>query len=198
MKNIICFSSQKQSGKDAAASHFIKIKGGDWTRQAFADGIKDSFCELFGVTKEFIEEWKENPEIPPGFNITCREALQFVGDGFRGIKSDVWIEYALRTAKDHDLVIPDGRYLNELARVKECGGTIILIYRPGHLNNIKHLSEAEIRPIIKWFVDNDIPEGKFDHKLYNCNVQGVEFIDFYLINDGTLEDWQNKIEEYLI
>ena len=189
---VACISGQKRNGKDEAAELFVQ---NGWEKHAFADAIKDSFCELFGVTREFIEEWKENPEPPPGFLITIREALQFVGDGFRKIKAKVWVEHAFRRAGDKTL-FSDGRYINELKACKNAGGINILIYRVGFLNESNHPSEAQIRPYLKFLIKNNVPEGKVDPQVFEGS--GLEpLIDYWLINNGTLEEWYKKIEKYL-
>ena len=121
--NLIGLLGQKQQGKGVTADFITKLLPNKTVRIiAFADGIKDSFCTLFGVTREFIEEWKENPNPPPGFLMTVRKSLQFIGDGFRGIKEKVWIDQAVEKIRKETWwrtihVVEDVRYINEITNL---------------------------------------------------------------------------------
>ena len=207
MIELLGIASQKQHGKDSLCSIFKDaMKGYEVSKVAFADGIKESFCQLFDVDTKFIEEWKENPNPPPGWDMTVRKALQFIGDGFRGIKPLVWVDQAARTVekgkwwkKIH--VFSDIRYVNELKKTKEMGGFVILMYRPGYMNDINHPSENQVGAILNWFLKMGIPEGPIDLNDLELNTPGVKCIDYFLINDGGLEDLRakliNKVIPYL-
>jgi hypothetical protein len=189
----IAIAGQKQNGKDEAANAIVEEMGEGWKRIAFADQIKDTFCELYGVTREWIEEWKERKENPPNFNMTVRQALQLVGDDFRKIKDDVWIVKAFQNGGNEGSVGSDSRYLNELKTVRELGGINILIYRPGFLNDIDHPSEKQLRPILDWFIEHNIPEGKFQKsKIFPL----ANLIDYFYINDGSLMEWISKMKKF--
>ena len=58
----IGISGKARSGKDTVADLlFPKLPSlhiGEWRRVAFADKLKDIMCQVFGVTRDFIEEWK--------------------------------------------------------------------------------------------------------------------------------------------
>jgi hypothetical protein len=201
MLKLIGIAGQKQNGKDLLTDCLEKDLIDRVTRVAFADGIKDTLCELFGVTRAWIEEWKEKPEPPPGWNMTVRKTLQFIGDGFRQIKGSIWVDQAARRVEAEQWyrilhVFTDIRYFNELEKTKELNGYVVLVYRPGYLNDIDHPSEALLRPLIKWFVEHrqegyvsDIPAGA---------PRGANMIDLFLVNDGTIEDFNAKIRRYLL
>jgi hypothetical protein len=207
MSKTIAIFGQKQMGKTDGGQYivdFFNNNGQKWKTLAFADAIKDSFCELFGVTREFIEIWKENPSTPPGWQMTVRKALQFIGDGFRGIKSDVWIAHTLNDVKKWDgngVVIVDGRYINEFIACKKINSIVMLIYRPGFLNDIDHPSEKQVKPILDWFLKWDVPEGwvSKDVKDYiDINSPSItDYVDLWIKNDGTKEQYQAKIEKYM-
>ena len=88
-------AGQKQNGKDTVADYVQDQLAQDdefvfkFERAAFAANVKRVFVETFDVTYEFIEKWKTIPEPPPGFDMSVREGLQFIGDGFRKIKSSI-------------------------------------------------------------------------------------------------------------
>lgn len=185
---IIGVAGQFRQGKDMASDHLASRL--DLSRDAFAYGVKKVFCEYFGVDADFVERWKVIDEPPPGFSMPVRRGLQFIGDGFRKIRDDVWVESLFRRTPT-DVAISDVRYRNELAAVQDRGGKNLLVYRPGYLNDDPNGSEAQIRPFVEHFlaagkegaVDSD---GKFG------------LVDFFVINDGGLDDFYAKLDELVI
>ena len=197
---------QMAAAKDTVANHLVyKLNENNtvedriaWKRLGFADAVKKVFMDSFNVDWDFIENWKRKDEVPPTFDITVRKALQQIGDGFRKIQGDVWIRTALRN-KDN-VVISDGRYLNEAAMIKQKGGVNILLWRPGFENNDPNPSESQIRPYVE-YCKNHCDEGpiKFNiqHWIDDCVAELIEF-DYFLVNDGTLDTLQSKINEKLL
>lgn len=158
--NIIGIGGQLGSGKDTLADYLAgtlnkRYKCGlIWQRIGFAHAVKKVFMDSFDVTWNFIEEWKRKPEAPPGFDKNIRQSLQFIGDGFRQIKSNIWIETAFR--QDVPKVISDVRYLNEAQAIREHGGVTVLVWRSGYENNDPNPSEAQIKPTVDWFVKSGL------------------------------------------
>jgi hypothetical protein len=192
---IICFSGQKLQGKDLAADYLAAVLG--WERSAFAAAVKEIYCETFGVDLEFVEKWKSREEIPPGFEMTVRESLQFIGDGFRRIQGSIWVNLAFRNIY-RQTIFSDGRYINELKRVHTEGGINVLLYRPGHINDDPNGSEAQIKPLVEWFVEHGW-EGVFDESHFTGNVpEPVKLVDIFLRNDGTPEELYVKLDNIVI
>lgn len=156
MSMIIGIAGQLASGKDTVADHLADVLNKEtnvkFKRSAFAGAVKKVFKDTFGKDLGFIERWKRINSPPPGFAKNMREALQFIGDGFRQIKPDIWLEIAMRDKDPR--VISDARYLNEANAIKQEGGFNIMIWRPGHENNDPNLSEAQIKPLIDWCSKN--------------------------------------------
>lgn len=182
---IIGVAGQQRQGKDVASDHLALGMG--LKRGAFATGVKQVFCEYFGVDMDFVERWKVVDEPPPGFLISVRKALQFIGDGFRNIKDDVWIERLFRQHPDN-VVISDVRYRNELAAIRARGGLNILVYRPGFMNDDPNGSEAQIRPFVEHFLGSGV-EGRVS------SDGDFSLVDFFLVNDGGIEDFYAKVDE---
>ena len=118
----IAVTGQLAMGKDVFCDYLCdelnQNSAEKWSRNAFANAVKDTFCNAFDVDREFIEKWKRVPEAPPGFLLPIRQCLQFIGDGYRKIRDEIWIEIALRdTGKN--LIISDGRYINEAKAIKQ-------------------------------------------------------------------------------
>jgi hypothetical protein len=224
---IVGVSSQCRNGKDTLADYLaprltrnvaLPAHGGivyeeaPWRRGSFAAAVKDIFCKTFDKTLDFVEEWKTRSESPPGMNMPVREAMTFIGDGFRKIQPNIWIETLFRQENDpYGRVISDCRYTNEARRVKQEGGMMILLYRPGFLNDDNNGSEAEIRPYIEW-CRNTEQEGVIAtwdrYKKYGegviKNIANREFFetlglfDLFLINNGTIDDLYRKVDQIVI
>lgn len=188
MKLLGC-AGQLRNGKDVTADYLAHKLG--WARGAFASNVKRIFCETFNVDSDFIEQWKTISEPPPGFSMPVRQALQFIGDGFRSIKDGIWIEKLLK-CNTNSLIISDIRYKNELLKVKQLNGHNILIHRPGFLNDDPNPSEAVMKEFVLHFLDNKL-EGKVESK-----SEAYSLIDFFLINDGTLDDLYSKIDNLVL
>jgi hypothetical protein len=158
---------QKQNGKDTLADYLAskltyteegyftdtteaKRTQYIWGRGSFAGAVKKIFCDAFDFKAEDIDTWKVLRDPPPGFDENVRKALTFIGDGFRKIKSNVWIERAFRGTEWHHKVFSDIRYINEARKVKSVGGFTILIHGRDGLNYDANRSEAELRPYISW------------------------------------------------
>jgi len=170
-----------------------------WKRAAFANAVKRVYETSFGVDREFIEKWKRNSDPPPGMLMNVRQGLQFIGDGFRKIKDEIWIEIALR---EEMIVLSDSRYINEAKAVRDNGGMMIVMYRPGFLNDDPNLSESQIKPIIEFCVKY-LKEGDIWSQINAMEVKpnipnGLNFYDYFFINDGTLEDLYKKVDDELV
>jgi len=203
MAKVIAIAGQLGNGKDALADYLVERLNsnnltGPWVRSAFANAVKEVYQNSFGVDREFIEKWKRNPDPPPGMLKNVRQSLQFIGDGFRMIKGDIWIEIALRGEAQR--IISDSRYINEAKAVQAQCGFVIALWRPGFENNDPNPSESQIRPIIDWCLETkqDGPlHWTYDYELHPA-PQGIENYDYFLRNDGTLEDLYEKVDNHLI
>lgn len=222
---VIGVAGQAQMGKDTLADRLaLKLNedGGNWgsesldnlgvtwERAAFAANVKKVFCDTFGVDLDFVEKWKVIPECPPGFDMTVRQALQFIGDGFRKIKSTIWMDLAFRD-KSKAKVISDVRYVNEFLRVKQEGGLLILVGRTDKINDDPNGSEAQIRPYVEFALEHlkDCePIMPQLHRLFAVEAMGggvqvdppdhMECFDLFVRNDGTKEEFYDKIEKVVV
>lgn len=206
MNMIIGIAGQLASGKDTVADHLAQVLSKEtnvnFQRSAFASAVKQVFKDTFKKDLGFIERWKRSDTAPPGFAKNIRQALQFIGDGFRQIKPDIWIEVAMRSKEPR--VISDARYLNEANAIKQEGGLNVIVWRPGHENNDPNLSESQIKPLVDWCSKNlqtgpipkDIASSFYKDKKDVPSVVGqVQMYDYFVINDGTLEQLLNNVVE---
>lgn len=205
MGNKICIFGQLQNGKDSVVNYLVQQLNqktlyceDKWRRVGFADALKKVFMDSFNVDLEFIEEWKRKDETPPNFDLNVRKGLQHIGDGFRKIQSDVWIRTALRN-KDN-IIISDGRYLNEAKMIKEENGISVLLWRPNFENSDSNASESQIKPYIDYCAKN-YKDGPILFDIDNWIEAGVlelKYFDYFLINDGDLSRLYEKIDNSLI
>ena len=166
-KNSFCLGlcGQKQVGKDTAALTLIpelsKHMNQEFVRVGFADAVKNTLCmfhytdektkEPIRVTREFIEENKENTDfIPGGWECDVRWALCNIGDRFREINPEIWIDIALLNNKKNK-VITDVRYPNEAIKIKKNSkGMVVKIIRPDFERKNGHRSETSMLDVDKY------------------------------------------------
>ena len=155
---IIAFTGYAGAGKSAAAK--ILVENG-WTRAKFAAPLKNMLRSLLrdqGVKDEFvIDEMIEGrlKEQPTHYlnGRTPRHAMQTLGTewGRTCIDEDLWVDAAMRSVSG-PTVFDDCRFPNEAAAIREAGGTIIEIQRPGVLAINGHVSEVLVEP--DWIIYN--------------------------------------------
>jgi hypothetical protein len=207
---VIGVAGQAQHGKDTLSDRLCeilnekKIKFDDpnwpkhgsrlWVRAAFAVNVKKVYEETFGVDRDFIEEWKVKPEIPEGFDMSVRQGLQFIGDGFRKIRSTIWVDLCFRDQMPK--IISDVRYINEFERVHQEGGLNVLVGRSDKLNDDPNGSEAIIRPFCEYALKN-LEDGPLSH-LSEGAPPKMNLFDYFVRNDGTKEEFYEKIEKGLV
>jgi hypothetical protein len=195
-KLIIGVGGQIGNGKDTFADYLVtKInsryeKPNDvWIRNAFAHLVKNIFQTAFNVDREFVEKWKRINEPPENFLLPVRDCLINIGDGFRKMNGNVWIDNVLRQQKEHE-IIADCRYINETITIKERNGISILLWRPGFENQINNASEQEYTKFIETLKPLDF-DGAIPKNL------DIPF-DLWIRNDGTIEDLHRKIDEIVV
>lgn len=186
-------AGQIGSGKNTIADYIcdkmnFSNETGHWIRKGFADAVKKLYMETFDVSWEFVEEWKRIPEAPPGFEKSVRESLIFIGDGFRSINPNIWIDIAFRNIK-YNQIFSDIRYINEANHIKNNNGINLLIWRPGHENDIQNESEQQIMPFVN---ELKVCSDKFDCVMLNNS--SFPF-DMFVVNDGDVKLLYKKLDE---
>ena len=146
MKNqiIIGLGYRARSGKDTVANFLIREYG--FTRIAFADKLKD-------VASIITDQDAKDPDFKAAsvFGMSGGELLQKLGTNIRIGMPDIWIEASgLRAAAQYlsRIVVTDVRHHNEAAIIKELGGSLWHINRPGIAHD-SHITESA-GDQIKW------------------------------------------------
>jgi len=183
---IIGVAGQRRNGKDEIADHLASILNESesirWHRTSFAKNVKKVFCETFNVDYDFVEKWKTESCPPPGFEKNIRESLQFIGDGFRKMQPNIWMDLVFKNL-NKPIIISDCRYINEVNKIKSLDGICVFVWRSGFENNDLNESESQLRPMVDWVMENGEKPPYADS------------FDYIVKNNGTLEDLYAKIED---
>lgn len=132
---IVGFQGRKRAGKNEAAHRLAQLAapvGWDVEFFAFADSLKDTVCDTFGVSRERLDMLKDYDETTIDWNggrMTWRELLQLLGTAVRVRFGEVWVD-RLPADLDHSdrlILVTDARQPMEVARVRELGGVIVRI-----------------------------------------------------------------------
>jgi hypothetical protein len=137
-----------------------------WEVRKFAGKLKDIASHLTGIEIENFEdqEFKKTLLGPEWNNMTVREFLQKLGtDALRdGLHPNTWVNALMADYKETDeyspdWIITDVRFPNEAQAIKDNGGIMIRVDKPGveAINN--HPSETSLN------------DWKFDYKVVNIS-----------------------------
>lgn len=157
MSALVGLIGKKRSGKDTLAATLVEEFG--FQRFAFADPLKDAVSRLpipvydtlterprYRCLKDVLSEhgWEGAKEIR-----AVRRLLQEYGVAIREIQEDFWVRATLDRAVQHThetgpSVITDVRFPNEADEVRDAGGMIVRIVRPGQDSTDTHASEVAL------------------------------------------------------
>jgi len=190
------------SGKDTIADYLVNVHG--FRRESFANTLKDAVAAVFGWDRVLLEgrtkearEWREqvDPWWAERLNIpklTPRWVLQYWGTEVcrKGFNDDIWIaslENKLRNSKDN-IVISDCRFPNEIASIKNAGGSIIRVDRgiQPHWYDVAVQANKGVESANMWLMKEKI------HASETAWV-GTNF-DYVLDNNSTLDSLFKQVE----
>ena len=149
---IVGLLGKKRSGKDTFASYLVEDHG--FQRFAFADPLKSAALELDPVvgadwsnptrlsTVVSVLGWEEAKE-----RAEVRGILQRLGTAMRGVNPSIWLDATMvpalaANADGHAIVISDVRFHNEATAIREAGGVLVRVERPGLTSTDPHVSET--------------------------------------------------------
>lgn len=171
---LIGLFGELSSGKDTAAE--VLISDLDYVKIGLADPMKRACRDFFGWSDEQLFGPSDLRNIVDHrYGFSPREALQKLGTEYgRALHVDMWVDRLLRQVAEwqwNGTVVPDLRFQNEIDRIREFGGSIVKIVRPGRKKTVyaEHSSEAG---------QSTIPDAAFDS---------------VIVNDGTLEELRWEI-----
>lgn len=171
---IVGLSGYARSGKDTVADLLR-----DHERRAFADAMREALYALNPIIKDGIRLHEALYECK-GWEVAktafpeIRRLLQVLGTevGRQMIDEDVWVTMTTQDLKPtDDVVFADVRFPNEAQAIKDLGGQIWRVNRPGTHAINAHASESAM---------DNWP------------------FDAIITNDGTLEDLMGQVETALL
>ena len=181
------------SGKDTVAERLVNEHG--YKRDSFAKSLKDAVASMFNWDRDMLEgrgessrHWREQPDKfwseRFGREVSPRTILQQFGtEVMRGQMYDgIWVDSCIGRYKGENTVISDTRFPNEIKRIKECGGIILLV---------KRFQDPD------WFTS--YVEGNIEPKGIHSSEYAwakSEF-DFIIENNGSLEELNEKVDSFI-
>jgi hypothetical protein len=149
IKIIGLYSPAPGSGKSTIATY---LEDYDYSVVPFAGFLKGMvralLVELGYTPARTTEMIRQKDLIVPGINIRMRTLMQTLGTewGRNTLDQDFWINCWKEKVKSYrSLVVADDvRFPNEALAIKEMGGEVWKIVRPGTENNENHSSEGQL------------------------------------------------------
>jgi hypothetical protein len=161
---IIGLSGYAQVGKDTVANYLVEKYG--FVKVSFADPIREALYKLdpkirmeesVGVSLAHAVDsmgWESVKK----YSVDARELLQRLGTevGREMFGKDFWVNQGLLRAKEHEnVVFADTRFVNEAEAIKNHGGQVWRITKPGHAPVNSHSSETALDEyIFNWYIPN--------------------------------------------
>lgn len=176
---LVGITGVKRAGKDTAA---LPLKQIGFQQLSFATLLKKWSSEVLsgiGYSDDEVYEFvhgSRKEEIIPHFGKTTRELMQTLGTEWgRTFYDNLWVDLTLLPTLQgvQDYVISDVRFHNECDRIRELGGIVIRITRPGLETNEFSLHESEVH----------IPKLRVTHDV---------------VNDGDEKDLRGKVLQIVL
>lgn len=172
LPKILSFSGRKHSGKTELAKVCIKY---NYELINFADSLKELICNSLGITREYLEEYKDTimdikydlsskiTYISDKINIeksivstylsepfdSIRKILQIIGTNLIRNHNHLWhinqIKQKILSNPNKYYCIGDTRFLNEQKMVEDLSGECWFIIRPNMFEISNHYSEIDLK-----------------------------------------------------
>lgn len=167
---VIAFCGLKTCGKTTAAEYLVNENG--FERMSFAGPLKEAAKLMFNLTDEQVYG-SEKEVVDYRWNLTPRQILQQLGTEVgRQFDNEIWVknmQSRLRNAER--VVIDDCRFLNESQAIRDAGGMVVGIQRPG-LSVDNHPSELEMAENWNTMIDAEINNSGSLYELY-AMIEGL-------------------------
>lgn len=136
---LIGIAGPARAGKDTLANYLLDNLSDDWSRSSFADPIKEM---LRAIGVDCSDDAKA--VVSDDYGVTPRHMMQTLGTewGRHMIDGDIWVKAFARLNAGKCVIVPDVRFENEAALVREHGVLIHLVGRGGIEGS--HVSENAI------------------------------------------------------
>ena len=193
---MIGLCAQSRMGKDTVADYMLSILK-NWDRRSFGNELKILVSKYFDISLEEIEEYKSKSDVHPKVQLKMRNVLQVVGETFRSICPDVWVNAAVRNVKEN-VIFTDVRHSNEMNAILDREGHLILLGRTRYLNNDPHPSESGLKDAITWFLEHTEDSCVCVKNISHIAVpKEFQKFSYFVRNDSTLKDLQANISQII-
>ena len=172
---VVGISGKMGSGKDLVYNMLCELSSVDFENKKFAYPIKWIVSVLIGCDIRQLEdrEFKETELGEEWDGLTPRKLLQLLGTeaGREIIHPNIWVNALFADySEDSNWIITDVRFPNEAKAIKNKGGILIRVERPGIESHCggQHLSET--------------------------SLDAYDKFDYVIENDGTVQDLIDKVK----
>lgn len=150
---LIGLAGLKRSGKSTVAG---MLRDYGFVEDSFAYPIRCAVAQILGISLAKLEEEKER--IIPEIGTTPRRMMQTLGTewGRCLVDSNLWLLSMHWRMEGVDTVISDVRFNNEAEFIRQRGGKVVRVDRPGADRADDHASEAGIsESLVDYVIHND-------------------------------------------
>ena len=162
----------KGHGKDTAGVYFHNLFA--YKRMAFAYNLKVAAMQIFRLQPmQVFGDISVKETVDKRWGLTPREILQQLGTEVgRHIHPEVWVKSVMLSIEadgSKKFIITDVRFLNEAKAIKDAGGLVVRVSRPGF--------------------------GTDEHNDHQSELEVLEIKhDYELVNDSTLDALRDKVK----
>jgi hypothetical protein len=152
---LIGIAGPKRAGKDTLARKLATLF--NLPQDSFAAPLRRFVADLLSWTLDELEVRKEDPVDWLG-GVTARHMMQTVGTewGRDMVHGELWVLSLLQRVAKTGGIISDVRFPNEALAIRERGGIVIHVSRPGTGRGDQHRSEVPLPPsLVDAYVRND-------------------------------------------
>ena len=173
---IVGFSGYARSGKDTAAEALSSL---GFVRISFSDKLRDFIYEFNPTVwsddsalntdlRDVIDRHGWNGYKETIWSKDIRRQLQVLGTecGRKIIDDNIWVNATFNGLPDGRYALADVRFPNEAKAIKEIGGKVYRITRPGITAANAHVSETALDDYpFDGIIANDIPLTEFKYRV---------------------------------
>lgn len=142
MTLIIGIGHRRRMGKDAFGSFLseaLQARGKRVEKRGFADRLKDACHLIYGYAgvkdRRYYDEFPEKREVTlPAIGMSPRELwIKFGTNAVRHhVYDNTWVDCLIHETSECDIrIITDVRFPNEAVAIRQAGGKLVRVTRPG-------------------------------------------------------------------
>lgn len=171
MPLIVAFTGASGTGKSLASEYLASQWGAHII--SLAEPLKEMLLPLGFTHQQLFGESARRSETLPGTDLTCRRALEVVGDAIITEHPRMFVDIVLRQAaecKARIVAVPDVRYYRsvpEMPALREAGAKLIKRTSPAPITNT-HRTNVEHLELPDSYFDAVLPRFEEKTQLYDA------------------------------